>query len=64
MSLTQPNLTYVGWVELDLCDGLGWVEFFFNPSWWVGLKNPLNPTHAHPYLCMFHYKRPWTIIII
>ena len=29
--------------------GLGWVEFFFDPPWWVGLKNLLNPTHARPY---------------
>ena len=31
--------------------GLSWVEFFFDPLWWIGSKNPLtrpNPTHAHP----------------
>ena len=39
---------YVGWVGLDLCDGLGWVEFFFYPPWWVGSKNPLNPTQPDP----------------
>ena len=30
MSSTRLNPTYgLGWVRLDLCDGLGWVEFFF-----------------------------------
>ena len=45
------NPTHVGRVGLDLCDGLGWVglNFFFDPPWWVGSKNPINPTHAHPY---------------
>ena len=28
MGSTRPNPTHVGWVGLDLCDGLGWVEFF------------------------------------
>ena len=28
--------------------GLGWI--FFHPPWWVGSKNPPNPTHAHPLL--------------
>ena len=27
---------------------MGWVEFFFDPPWWVGLKNPLNPTQLDP----------------
>ena len=30
------------WVGLDLCDELGWVEFFLTSSWWVGSKNPLT----------------------
>ena len=42
------------WVGLGLVGlmwwvGLGWIEFFFYPPWQVGSKNPLNPTHAHPY---------------
>ena len=36
MGSTQPML---GWVGLN---------FFFNPLWWVGSKNFLNPTHTHP----------------
>ena len=28
MDSTQTNLTHMGWVRLDLCDGLSWVEFF------------------------------------
>ena len=28
MDSTQTNPTHMGWVGLDLCDGLGWVEFF------------------------------------
>ena len=43
-NLAQPNPC---WVRLDLCDGLGWVEFFFDPLWWVESKNPLNLTQAH-----------------
>ena len=37
MGSTRPNPTYVGWVE-----------FFFHSPWWVGSKNLLNSTHAHP----------------
>ena len=44
--------TYVmGWVRLDLCDGLGWVEFFFTHHGGLGQKIPStqsNLTHAHP----------------
>ena len=39
----------LGWVGLDLCYGLGWVEFFFDPPWWVGSKNPLNQTQPDSY---------------
>ena len=39
MGSTRPNPTHVGWVEL------GWTYVMG----WVGLKNPLNLTHAHPY---------------
>ena len=28
MGSTRPNPTHVSWIGLDLCDGLGWVEFF------------------------------------
>ena len=31
----------------DPC-GLGWVEFFFDPPWWVGSKNHLNSTQPDP----------------
>ena len=44
MSSTRLNPTYgLGWIRLDLCDGLGWVEFFFTHHselthmGWVGL---------------------------
>ena len=39
-----------GWVGLDLCDGLGWVEFFLTYHGRLGQKissTPPNPTHAH-----------------
>ena len=50
---TQPDTyglgwTHMDWVGLNLCDGLSWVEFFFNPPWWVRSKNPLNPTQLDP----------------
>ena len=35
----------MGWVGLDLCDELGWVEFFLTH---LESKNPLNPTHVYP----------------
>ena len=34
-------------VGLDLCDGLGWAEFFLTHHSGLDKKN-LNPTHAHP----------------
>ena len=45
------------WVQPDPC-GLGWtyvigwvgLNFFLNYHDGLGQKNPLNPTHAHPYL--------------
>ena len=54
------------WVQpdpcgLDLCDGLGWI--FFYPPWWVGSKNPLNPTHAHPY-SWYVYDLPVLLLTI
>ena len=39
------NPTHMGWVGLDLCDELGWVEFFLTH---LESKNPLNPTHVYP----------------
>ena len=47
MGSTRPM-----WVGLDLCDRLGWVEFFLTYHGGLGQKIPLtrpNPTHAHPY---------------
>ena len=47
MGSTRPM-----WVGLDLCDGLGWIEFFLTHHGGLGQKIPLtqlNPTHAHPY---------------
>ena len=41
----QPNSYGLGWVGLDLCDELGWVEFFLTH---LESKNPLNPTHVYP----------------
>ena len=28
MGSTRLSPTHVGWIRLDLCDGLGWIEFF------------------------------------
>ena len=44
------------WVQSDPTDPcglgwtyvMGWVEFFFDPPWWVGSKNSLNPTQPDP----------------
>ena len=41
---------------------LGWVEFFFDPPWWVGSKNPLNPTQPEPCTPLLITKIPKTII--
>ena len=47
MSSTWPNPTYVGWVRLDLCDGLGWVEFFFTHHGGLGQKiRSTRPMHT------------------
>ena len=43
--------TQLIWVGLDLCDGLGWVEFFLTLHGRLGQKIPLtraNLTYAHP----------------
>ena len=47
------------WVGLDLCDGLCWVKFFFDPPWWVGSKNPLNPTQPDPCGLGWTYVMGW-----
>ena len=50
-NLTQPDLCRLGWVGLDLCDALGWVEFFLTHHDGLGQKISLtqpNLTHAHP----------------
>ena len=45
MGSIRPNPTHVswvrlGWVELDICDGLGWVEFFFTHHGGLDQKIP------------------------
>ena len=40
MGSTQPNPTHVDWVGLDLCDELGWVEFFLTHHGELGQKIP------------------------
>ena len=48
---TQPNLCELGYVGLDLCDGLGWFEFFLTHYGRLGKKIPStrpNLTYAHP----------------
>ena len=47
----QPNPTRPMWVGLDLCDGLGWVEFFLTHHSGFGQKIPStrpNPTMYTP----------------
>ena len=44
---TRPNPTHVGWIGLDLCDGLGWVEFFLTYHGGLGQKIPsTRPMHT------------------
>ena len=53
MGSTRLNQTHVGWVGLDLCDWLGWVEFFLTHHSGLGQKIPSTrpkPTHAHFYI--------------
>ena len=52
MVSTQPNPTRLMWVGLDLCDWLGWVEFFLTRHGGLGQKIPLtrpmyNPSYNH-----------------
>ena len=42
MVSTQPNPTRLMWVGLDLCDWLGWVEFFLTRHSELGQKIPLT----------------------
>ena len=44
------NPTHVGWVGLDLCDRLGWVEFFLTHHGGLGKKIPsTRPMHTPTY---------------
>ena len=47
MSSTRPM-----WVGLDLCDGLGWVEFFFTHHGGLGQKiSSIRPMHTPKKRC-------------
>ena len=51
MGSTRPDPCELGWVGFDLCDGLGWVEFFLTHHSGLGqkiLSTRSNSTHAHP----------------
>ena len=62
MSLTWLNPTHVGWIGLGWVGLMWWVGLswiFFYPPWWIGSKNPLNPTQPVPctilvIACFFH----------
>ena len=50
MVSTQPNPTRLMWVGLDLCDWLGWVEFFLTRHGGLGQKIPLTrPMYTPSY---------------
>ena len=50
MGSTRPNPTQLGWVGLDLCDGLDWVEFFLTHHGGLGKKIPsTRPMHTPTY---------------
>ena len=50
MVSTQPNPTRFMWVGLDLCDWLGWVEFFLTRHGGLGQKIPLTrPMYTPSY---------------
>ena len=71
MGSIRPNPTHVswvrlGWVELDICDGLGWVEFFFTHHSGLDQKIPLTqPDSCTPlqgiYRSLF-YKLFWVYL--
>ena len=49
----QPDPCRLAWLGLDLCDGLGWVDFFFTHYGGLGKKissTRPNLTHTHPYI--------------
>ena len=47
MGSTRPMWVGLGWVGLDLCDGLGWVEFFITHYGGLGQKIPsTRPMHT------------------
>ena len=61
---TQPNPCGLGWVGLDLCDGLDWVglNFFFLPTMmgWVKKSpqpDPTRPMHTSSLGKQFHNKK-------
>ena len=53
--------TRLMWVGLGWTYVMGWVEFFFDPQWWVGSKNLLNLTQPDSY--MPQYKNMCNIIL-
>ena len=61
MSSTRPMWVGLGWTYVMGWVGLGWI--FFYPPWWVGSKNPLNPTHVHPY-SWYVYDLPVLLLTI
>ena len=50
MGSTRPIWVELGWVGLDLCDGLDWVEFPFTYHGGLGQKipstRPNQPMHT------------------
>ena len=67
----QPNPTQLDPCGLNWTPVMGWVglDFFFNPSWWVGSKNSHNPTQLNPRttLSLAYPKIPtysWTFVSI
>ena len=53
MGSTRPNSPHVGWVGLDLCDELDWIEFFLTHHGGLGQQISLtrpNLTYVHPYV--------------
>ena len=71
----QPDPTWPMWVELGRVGfmwwvGLGWI--FFDPPWWVGSKNLLNPTQPDPCTpfnptqpdpCTPLSRTPWVLVL-
>ena len=54
MGSTRPNPTHVGCIGLGWTSMMGWVGLnFFDLPWWVGSKNPLNPTQPNPCTPLF-----------